>query len=89
MILYGISGGRGLGRDGSTRLHLAARRGNINCKVAKFQLIFTFVNEISGNIKIVEDEIDDGEDVDTTDFLGNTPLHEAVLNGNSFEKMTQ
>lgn len=27
--------------------------------------------------------MDDGEDVDTTDLLGNTPLHEAVLNGNT------
>lgn len=30
MILYGITGGKGLGRDGSTRLHLAARRGKEN-----------------------------------------------------------
>lgn len=29
MILHGISGGRGIGRDGGTRLHLASRRGII------------------------------------------------------------
>lgn len=30
MILYGITGGKAVGRDGSTRLHLAARRGTKN-----------------------------------------------------------
>lgn len=34
-----------------------------------------------GNLKQVKDEIDYDEDVDVADFAGNTPLHEAVLNG--------
>lgn len=80
MILYGIDGGRGIGRDGSTRLHLAARRG----KIIEFQGFDRYVFKLFslvGNLKNVLAEIEDGEDVDVTDLLGNTPLHEATLNG--------